>query len=218
MAPATTPCAGAPIRPRFLFTWPNARISVMGGPQAAGVLATVRRENIEAEGKTLERRGGSRVQAAGAGELRARGAPVLCHRAPLGRRHHHAGRDAARGGAVAIGRPQCADPGDAVWRVSDVITSCPRRRASTTPRGACAESCVGPRLHAAEACLRHDAGMTVLARATMSDLATPPAAGSPSAGRRSGGGAPSARSRSAAQGKSPPTSRSSAQAADRCRR
>ena len=51
-APATTPCAGAPTRPRFLFTWPNARISVMGGPQAAGVLATVRRENIEAEGKT----------------------------------------------------------------------------------------------------------------------------------------------------------------------
>ena len=37
--------------PRFLFTWPNARISVMGGPQAAGVLATVRRDNIEAEGK-----------------------------------------------------------------------------------------------------------------------------------------------------------------------
>jgi 3-methylcrotonyl-CoA carboxylase beta subunit len=37
--------------PRFLFTWPNARISVMGGPQAASVLATVRRDNIEAEGK-----------------------------------------------------------------------------------------------------------------------------------------------------------------------
>jgi 3-methylcrotonyl-CoA carboxylase beta subunit len=34
--------------PRFLFTWPNARISVMGGEQAASVLATVRRENIEA--------------------------------------------------------------------------------------------------------------------------------------------------------------------------
>ncbi|HEX4043762.1 MAG TPA: carboxyl transferase domain-containing protein [Xanthobacteraceae bacterium] len=38
--------------PRFLFTWPNARISVMGGEQAARVLATVRRDNIEAEGKT----------------------------------------------------------------------------------------------------------------------------------------------------------------------
>jgi 3-methylcrotonyl-CoA carboxylase beta subunit len=38
--------------PRFLFTWPNARISVMGGEQAASVLATVRRDNIVAEGKT----------------------------------------------------------------------------------------------------------------------------------------------------------------------
>jgi 3-methylcrotonyl-CoA carboxylase beta subunit len=38
--------------PRFLFTWPNARISVMGGEQAASVLATVRRESIEGEGKT----------------------------------------------------------------------------------------------------------------------------------------------------------------------
>jgi 3-methylcrotonyl-CoA carboxylase beta subunit len=36
--------------PRFLFTWPNARISVMGGEQAASVLASVRRDNIEASG------------------------------------------------------------------------------------------------------------------------------------------------------------------------
>jgi 3-methylcrotonyl-CoA carboxylase beta subunit len=42
---------GRAYSPRFLFTWPNARISVMGGPQAASVLATVRRENVEAEGK-----------------------------------------------------------------------------------------------------------------------------------------------------------------------
>src|SRR5262249_45630099 len=38
--------------PRFLFAWPNARISVMGGAQAAGVLATVRREGLAAEGKS----------------------------------------------------------------------------------------------------------------------------------------------------------------------
>src|ERR1700756_1939548 len=38
--------------PRFLFMWPNARISVMGGEQAAGVLATVRRDNIEARGQS----------------------------------------------------------------------------------------------------------------------------------------------------------------------
>jgi 3-methylcrotonyl-CoA carboxylase beta subunit len=36
--------------PRLLWTWPNARISVMGGEQAAAVLATVRRDGIEARG------------------------------------------------------------------------------------------------------------------------------------------------------------------------
>jgi 3-methylcrotonyl-CoA carboxylase beta subunit len=42
---------GRAFGPRFLFTWPNARISVMGGEQAAAVLATVRRDNLEAEGR-----------------------------------------------------------------------------------------------------------------------------------------------------------------------
>ncbi|MGE0828160.1 MAG: carboxyl transferase domain-containing protein [Hyphomonadaceae bacterium] len=41
---------GRAYSPRFLFMWPNARISVMGGEQAASVLATVRRDNIEAKG------------------------------------------------------------------------------------------------------------------------------------------------------------------------
>jgi 3-methylcrotonyl-CoA carboxylase beta subunit len=36
--------------PRFLWTWPNARISVMGGEQAASVLAQIRRDNLEAQG------------------------------------------------------------------------------------------------------------------------------------------------------------------------
>ena len=38
--------------PRFLWMWPNARISVMGGEQAASVLATVRRDGLEARGET----------------------------------------------------------------------------------------------------------------------------------------------------------------------
>ncbi|HVG48948.1 MAG TPA: carboxyl transferase domain-containing protein, partial [Rubellimicrobium sp.] len=42
--------AGRAYSPRFLWTWPNSRISVMGGEQAAGVLATVRREGIERTG------------------------------------------------------------------------------------------------------------------------------------------------------------------------
>jgi 3-methylcrotonyl-CoA carboxylase beta subunit len=41
---------GRAYSPRFLWMWPNARISVMGGEQAASVLATVRRDNIEARG------------------------------------------------------------------------------------------------------------------------------------------------------------------------
>ena len=43
---------GRAFSPRFIFMWPNARISVMGGEQAASVLATVRRDGIEAKGET----------------------------------------------------------------------------------------------------------------------------------------------------------------------
>jgi 3-methylcrotonyl-CoA carboxylase beta subunit len=43
---------GRAFGPRFLYMWPNARISVMGGEQAAGVLATVQRDNFERAGKT----------------------------------------------------------------------------------------------------------------------------------------------------------------------
>jgi len=42
---------GRAYAPRFLWTWPNARISVMGGEQAANVLATVRRDGAGARGK-----------------------------------------------------------------------------------------------------------------------------------------------------------------------
>ena len=43
---------GRAFGPRFLFMWPNARIGVMGGEQAANVLSTVQRNNLEAAGKT----------------------------------------------------------------------------------------------------------------------------------------------------------------------
>jgi 3-methylcrotonyl-CoA carboxylase beta subunit len=43
--------AGRAYSPRFLWTWPNSRIAVMGGEQAAGVLAQVRREGLERQGK-----------------------------------------------------------------------------------------------------------------------------------------------------------------------
>jgi 3-methylcrotonyl-CoA carboxylase beta subunit len=44
--------AGRAYSPRFLFTWPNSRISVMGGEQAASVLASVRRDGMEARGES----------------------------------------------------------------------------------------------------------------------------------------------------------------------
>lgn len=45
---------GRAYEPRFLWTWPNSRISVMGGEQAAGVLASVKRDGLERSGKTWD--------------------------------------------------------------------------------------------------------------------------------------------------------------------
>jgi 3-methylcrotonyl-CoA carboxylase beta subunit len=44
---------GRAFSPRYLFMWPNARISVMGGEQAANVLATVRQDGLALKGKPL---------------------------------------------------------------------------------------------------------------------------------------------------------------------
>ncbi len=43
--------AGRAYSPRFLFSWPNSRISVMGGEQAAAVLATIKRDAMQARGE-----------------------------------------------------------------------------------------------------------------------------------------------------------------------
>src|SRR5258705_6328348 len=47
--------AGRAYSPRFLWMWPNARISVMGGEQAAGVLTTVKRDQLARDGKELSK-------------------------------------------------------------------------------------------------------------------------------------------------------------------
>ena len=75
--------AGRAYSPRFLFTWPNSRISVMGGEQAASVLATVHRD---ADKWTPE--AGRSLQAADPRGLRSAGQPLARHRAAVGRRHH----------------------------------------------------------------------------------------------------------------------------------
>ena len=84
---------GRAYEPRQLWMWPNARISVMGGEQAATRAVDGRR-----------RRPGRDPR-----EVRARGQPVLLDRAALGRRHHrparHAPRARARHLAAALNAP-----------------------------------------------------------------------------------------------------------------
>jgi 3-methylcrotonyl-CoA carboxylase beta subunit len=104
---------GRAYSPRFLWMWPNARISVMGGEQAASVLATVQARRHRGQGRAVERRGGSGLQAAHPRPVRAPGAPVLRQRPAVGRRRDRPGRHAPRAGAGPERQPECADPGAA---------------------------------------------------------------------------------------------------------
>ncbi len=90
---------GRAYEPRLLWMWPNARISVMGGEQAASVLATVKRDQLAREGREITRRGGPGHPAADPREVRARGLALLLHRAAVGRRDPRPGwRRATRWG------------------------------------------------------------------------------------------------------------------------
>ncbi len=89
---------GRAYTPRFLFTWPNSRISVMGGEQAASVLATVKRDAWRPRATGRRGRGRS-LQGADPPKLRGRGQPLLRHRPAVGRRHHRPGPDPRCAGA-----------------------------------------------------------------------------------------------------------------------
>jgi 3-methylcrotonyl-CoA carboxylase beta subunit len=67
---------GRAYAPRFLWTWPASRISVMGGPQAAGVLATVRREAIERKGGSWSAEQEAAFRAPIAAQFEAQGHPL----------------------------------------------------------------------------------------------------------------------------------------------
>jgi 3-methylcrotonyl-CoA carboxylase beta subunit len=66
---------GRAYSPRFLWTWPNARISVMGGEQAANVLATVRRDSIEAKGGSWSPKRSPRSRHRSASQYETQGNP-----------------------------------------------------------------------------------------------------------------------------------------------
>ncbi|MGG7567567.1 carboxyl transferase domain-containing protein [Rhodovulum sp. DZ06] len=67
---------GRAYSPRFLWTWPTSRISVMGGEQAAGVLATVRRDGIERKGGTWSAEDEAAFKAPITAQFEAQGHPL----------------------------------------------------------------------------------------------------------------------------------------------
>jgi len=107
---------GRAYSPRFMYMWPNSRISVMGGEQAASVLATVARDNFDKAGKVVrfrggtytrgvapqrllrlfvfragvERGGGGGIQGAHPGQVRKGRKRVLLICTAVGRRHYRA--------------------------------------------------------------------------------------------------------------------------------
>ncbi len=87
---------GRAYSPRFLWMWPNARISVMGGEQAASVLATVRGEMTAEEEEEFK----APIRAA----VRGPGQPLLLDGPAVGRRRHRPGRHQNRSRAGAFGR------------------------------------------------------------------------------------------------------------------
>ena len=106
--------------PRFLWMWPNARISVMGGEQAASVLAQLRGDAKRAAGRALEclRRGS--VQGADPRPVRDPGPSLPRQRPAVGRRHNRPGRDPNGARTGDLRQPQRSDRTDALWRLPDV--------------------------------------------------------------------------------------------------
>ena len=103
---------GRAYAPRFLWMWPNARISVMGGEQAATVLSTVASDRDPDELEAL--------QGAHPRQVRGRGAPLPLDRAAVGRRRDRAGRDPRRRRAGAVGLRQRAAGADPPAGLPDV--------------------------------------------------------------------------------------------------
>ena len=123
---------GRAYEPRLLWMWPNARISVMGGEQAAGVLTTVKRDQLARDGKSLSAGRGSGDPRPDPREVRARRLALLLDGAPLGRRDSRSGRDAPGARAGPVRGLQRADPGRQVRRLPDVEP----RSYTVPPKGA----------------------------------------------------------------------------------
>ena len=106
--------------PRFLWMWPNARISVMGGEQAASVLATVRRDGFEARGEEWSAADEEAFKAPIRDQYDAPGLALLLHRAAVGRRRDRPRRHPAGARHGPRRRGERPDPGALLRHLQDV--------------------------------------------------------------------------------------------------
>ena len=113
---------GRAYSPRFLWMWPNARISVMGGEQAASVLAQVKRDGMEARGETWQRAEEEAFKSPIREQYEAPGPPLLRQRPALGRRDHRSGGHPDGAWPGDIGRAQRAARENRLRRFPDVTT------------------------------------------------------------------------------------------------
>ena len=114
---------GRAFEPRLLWMWPNARISVMGGEQAAGVLTTIKRDQLAREGRTAVAGRGRGDPRTHPGEVRARRVSLLLDRETVGRWDSGSGRNTESARAGAFGGLQRADTRDR----SSACSGCRRR-------------------------------------------------------------------------------------------
>ena len=107
--------------PRLLWTWPNARISVMGGEQAAGVLETVKRDQARRAGRDLSSAEADAVRAPIVDKYEQEGSPYYATAAVVGRRHPPSGPHAGGAGAGSGRRLERPDSRRGVRGVQDVM-------------------------------------------------------------------------------------------------
>ena len=107
--------------PRFLWMWPSARISVMGGEQAAVGAGHRAARQYRGQGRPVVEGGGGGVQEADPRAVRPRGPSVLRDGADVGRRHPRPGRHAHGAGAWPVGGDEPADRPDQIRRLPDVM-------------------------------------------------------------------------------------------------
>ena len=112
---------GRAYSPRFLWMWPNSRISVMGGEQAAGVLAQVRRDGMEAQGKTWSPEDEEAFKAPIRDQYEHQGHPYYASARLWDDGIIDPGRHPHDAGAWHLRRPQRPDPAAEVRRVPDVM-------------------------------------------------------------------------------------------------